>query len=170
MSVQTCLGRKRHVCVYCVDLKQKVLPQATRLVKGSETSWKNSCLDILQGLTIMRQLPAWQIALVWSFLREVRHFIENHSEQRPCPKHRGTGFPWEARTTRLSTKTSRRPSFCGGAGPCQAWVDIFSIVRPTNARSLFCGSCWKNRRRGHLTVLGWKELFMLPVRATRTGE
>ena len=127
------------MCVSCVDLKQKVLPPAKRLVKGSETSWKNSCLGILQDLTITLQPQRGRSPAVWSFGRSVIALKKRQSaaSMPKAPRRRFSMRPCslEATRTRLAFILSRRRPVSSFSGNVQTlglgWIYFPSFSQRT---------------------------------------
>ena len=155
------------MCVYCVDLKQKVLPEAKRLVKRIRDKLEEfmpgyfARFDDYAATASVADRPGLE-------LREVRHFIENHSEQRPCPKHRGTGFP----RLRVGLNSVEAQAIGVKLQAMSKLLDGYIFHRAANEHpKANLGTLLEEPQVGYLFVLSdWKELFTLPARATRTGE
>ena len=80
------------MCIYCVDLQKKVLPQSEELITGVRQRLEAfmgsyfEAFDEYANTVQLKSKPGLH-------LRELRHYIWHHSEAQPCQKHSSHSFP-----------------------------------------------------------------------------
>eukprot|EP00435_Cladocopium_sp_Y103_P043634 s2225_g12.t1 len=169
------------MCIYCVDLRQKILPRSQRLISKIREKLAELLPSYFEQFDIyslnsgLKDRPGLE-------LRELRHFLLHHGEARPCRKHNGSSFP--CGLSRLRQRAAGFPQRlrvdlhaleAEAALKLQAMsklMDGYLFHRSANEHQkpiLF--QLLENPRPKHLTILSdWKELFTLPVRSVQTGE
>ena len=169
------------MCIYCVDLQKKVLPQSEELITGVRQRLEAfmgsyfEAFDEYANTVQLKSKPGLH-------LRELRHYIWHHSEAQPCQKHsshsfpcgrladraRGSGFPQNQRVQLHGLEAE-----CCVKLQAQAkLLDGYLFHRSANEHQKpILTKLQEFPEPGHLTMLSdWKELFTLPVRAVKTGE
>ncbi|CAK9019088.1 unnamed protein product [Durusdinium trenchii] len=168
-------------CIYCYDLKKKVLPQVkdllatvhselTAIMPNYFAKW-----DAFEGHDSLLEKPGLH-------LRQLRHFVEHHSAQEACRRHRHTswpcglgclrnrrsGFPQRNRVTLFA----KEADMCVQLEAMSKLLDSYLFHRSANEfQKPVLTNLLVEPPAGTVVVLSdFKELFTLPVRSTQTGE
>ena len=168
-------------CIYCWDLKKKVMPQVTalletvrkdlsELMEGYFTQW-----DSYEEACNLKERPGLH-------LRELRHFIQHHCERAPCSRHANNAFPCgllSLRTRGSGFQQRKRidlhaaeATACLNLQQTSKLLDSYLFHRSANDFQKPLLSKLLEQPPGDSIVIlsDFKELVTLPLRSVATGE
>ena len=169
------------MCVYCVDLRQKVLPQAQELVQ----TCRDKLAAVMDGYFTEFDRYSEEAGLAEKpglMLREFQHFIWRHAERQPCRKHRGSGFPCglsHMRSREAGLNQRQRGELHEAEAECchklremSRLLDSYLFHRSANDHQKgVLRRVHEQPEPGHVAALSdFREQFTLPLRAVATGE
>ncbi|CAK9082215.1 unnamed protein product [Durusdinium trenchii] len=168
-------------CIYCYDLKTKVLPQVKNLLDTVRKELEAlmpayfAPWDGFEAQAHLADKPGLH-------LRLLRHYIDHRSETQACREHRGT--EWPCGLSRLRARGSgfaqrlrvtlhaKEVDICVQLQAMSKLLDSYLFHRSANEfQKPLLFQLLAEPPEGAVVILSdFKELVTLPIRSTQTGE